>query len=291
MSEETPTPELETPAVPIPPVPGTPEYNAQLAAEGDVATGNVPAKFVGEDGVVNVAAMATAYAELEKSFHNKEVVTPTAEPEAAVEPDADAVVEELRVPDAPEVSEETEENSKNQSVVKDEEMVQYTSEIMRTGNISEESKASLINRGIPETLVDSMVEGQRAKMRDQYSRAGDIVGGSDRLSKIFGWAAKNLDDGQRAAINAGLAGSASEATLRGLAGMYDSSGTTAQAKAAEPREAPRYSANPSGRETVSGFASKAEYYAATADAAKMAQPKFRAEIEQRMIRTDWSTLG
>lgn len=289
MSEETTAPEFETPAVPIPPVPGTPEYNAQLAAEGDVATGNVPAKFVGEDGVVNVAAMATAYAELEKSFHNKEVVTPTAEPEAIVEPDA--AVEELRVPDALEVPKETEESSKNQSVVKDEEMVQYTSEIMRTGNISEESKASLINRGIPETLVDSMVEGQRAKMRDQYSRAGTIVGGSDRLSKIFGWAAKNLDDGQRAAINAGLAGSASEATLRGLAGMYDSSGTNAQAKAAEPREAPRYSANPSGRETVSGFASKAEYYAATADAAKMAQPKFRAEIEQRMIRTDWSTLG
>ena len=39
MSNETTAPEVETPA---PIVPGSPEYNAQLAAEGAAATGQVP---------------------------------------------------------------------------------------------------------------------------------------------------------------------------------------------------------------------------------------------------------
>jgi hypothetical protein len=45
MSEEFHTPGVETPAVPVAPAPGTPAYNAQLAAEGNAATGNIPEKF------------------------------------------------------------------------------------------------------------------------------------------------------------------------------------------------------------------------------------------------------
>jgi hypothetical protein len=292
MSEEFHTPGVETPAVPVAPAPGTPAYNAQLAAEGNAATGNIPEKFQRETPEATIAAMAAGYAELEKNFHGQGTApAPQAVAEPVVEVPVEASVQELRVPDAPPVEEAPVEEPGSKTVVKDSEMAHYTQEIMRSGNISEESKASLVERGIPESLIDSMVEGQRAKMRDQYSRAGDIVGGSDRLSKIFGWAAKNLDEGQRAAINAGLAGSASEATLRGMASMYDASGTTAQAKAAEPREAPRYAGNPAGRQVQTGFASKAEYYAATSDAAKMADPHFRGAVEQRMILTDWTTLG
>jgi len=292
MSEEvTPTPGVETPAAPVAPVPGTAEYNAQLAAEGQAAMGTIPEKFQRATPEESVAAMAAAYAELEKNFHSNGAA-PAAE--AVAEPvvetpveEAAPVVEELRVPDEP-VAEPEPEVPADKSVVKDEEMAQYTQEIMRTGNISDESKASLVERGIPESLINSMVEGQRAKMRDQYSRAGDIVGGSDRLSKIFGWAAKNLDEGQRAAINAGLAGSASEATLRGLAGMYDQASTTESVKAAEPREAPRYAANPAGREVVTGFTSKADYYAAIDAASK--DPSLQPALIDRASRTDLNSL-
>ena len=290
MSEEIPTPGVETPATPVPPAPGTPEYNAQLAAEGQAATGNIPEKFQRATPAESVAAMAAAYAELEKNFHANgaaPAAEAVAEPVVETPVEAAAVVEELRVPDEP-VAEPEPEVPVDNSVVKDEEMAQYTQEIMRTGSISEESKTSLVERGIPESLINSMVEGQRAKMRDQYSRAGEIVGGSDRLSKIFGWAAKNLDEGQRAAINSGLAGSASEATLRGLAGMYDQASTTESVKAAEPREAPRYAANPAGREVVTGFTSKADYYAAIDAASK--DPSLQPALIDRASRTDINTL-
>ncbi len=286
MSEETPTPEVETPA---PVVPGSPEYNAQMAAEGQTALGTVPDKFKNEDGSVNIENLAKSYVELEKMRAGQAPVeeAPVAEvTEPAVEAEPEALVDELRVPDAPEEP-ETPEVPADAKVVSDEEMTQYTSEIMRTGNITPESKNALIERGIPESLINSMVEGQRATMRSQYQRAGDLVGGEDRLSKIFGWAAKNLDEGQRAAVNAGLASSASEATLRGLAGMYDSS-TTGSPKAAEPREAPRYAANPAGREVVTGFKSKADYYAAIDEASK--DPSLQAALIERASKTDLNTL-
>lgn len=294
MSEENTTPETPAVETPVPPAPGTAEYNAQLAAEGAAATGQVPAKFIQEDGSVNMEAFAKSYMELEKRMHQPaETAAPEAEPvqETPAEPAApEAPVDELRIPDAPEPEAEPE---APKELVSQEDLSRYTSEIMRNGDVTPESRAALLERGIPEALIDNMVEGQRAKMRDQYSRASDIVGSQDRLSKIFGWAANNLDEAQRAAVNAGLASTASEATLLGLASMYDraQADAPAAAKASEPREAPRYAANPSGREVVGGFTSKQEYYAATADPAKMADPKYRASVEQRMIKTDWSNLG
>lgn len=284
MSEETPTPEVETPAAPVP---GSAEYNAQMAAEGQAALGSVPDKFRNEDGSVNVENLAKSYLELEKMKTAPAPVAeeaPVAEPAAPAEPEA--VVEELRIPDEP-AEPETPEVPVDSKVVTDEEMTQYTGEIMRSGDITPESKAALIERGIPESLINSMVEGQRAKMRDQYQRAGSIVGGEDRLSKIFGWAAKNLDEEQRAAVNAGLASSASEATLRGLASMYDSNVQNSP-KAAEPREAPRYAANPAGREVVTGFTSKAEYYSAIDAASK--DPSLQAALIERASKTDINSL-
>ncbi len=287
MSEENPTPEVETPA---PVVPGTPEYNAQMAAEGQAAMGGVPEKFRNEDGSVNVENLAKSYMELEKMRAAPAAeAAPVEEPAAAApvaDPEPEALVDELRVPDAP-AEPETPEVPADTKVVSDAEMTQYTSEIMRSGDITQESKNALIERGIPESLITSMVEGQRATMRSQYQRAGEIVGGEDRLSKIFGWAAKNLDDGQRSAVNAGLASSASEATLRGLASMYESSQAESP-KASEPREAPRYAANPSGREVVGGFKSKAEYYTAIDAASK--DPSLQAALIERASKTDLNTL-
>ena len=290
MSEEViPTPVVETPA---PIEPGSPAYNAQLAAEGNAATGNVPAKFVGEDGQVNTEGLAQAYMELEKKMSQPQAERAPAEASAEVEAPAapEALVDELRVPDVPEVP-EVEASDTNPNVVSDDDMSQFVGEIMRSGDITPESRAALNEKGIPDSLVNSMVEGQRAKMQQQFKLAGDIVGSEDKLSKIFGWAANNLDVGQRAAINAGLAGTASEATLRGLAAMYDKAESDLPAKSNEPREAPRYGSNPSGRAVVGGFADKREYYAATNDPKYIADPKYRRSVEERMIKTDWSTLG
>ncbi len=284
MSEETPTPEVETPA---PVVPGTPEYNAQMAAEGAAAMGQVPEKFRAEDGSVNVEAMAKAYSELEKQFHQPkaDAVEAPVQEETPAEP-VKAPVDELRVPEVPEPAPEPE---APKELISDEEMQGFVQEIMAKGDITDESRANLHGRGIPESLISSMVQGHRATMQQQFSKAEEIVGGKDRLNGIFDWAANNLSVEQRGAINAGLASPTSEATLLGLAAMYDRAAANAP-KAAEPKEAPRYATNPAGRQGMTGYGSKSEMYTAMGDPKFAGDPKFRAEVEARVALTDMSNL-
>ena len=287
MSEENTTP--DTPAETPAPQPGTPEYNAQAAAEGSVAMGQVPEKFLQEDGTVNMEAFTKSYLEMEKQFHAPKTEAPVAEPvqeaDAAVEPET-PVVEELRVPDPVEPEVNTEEAPKE--LITNDEMDGYIKEIMATGDISDASKSDLIGRGIPEGLITSMVAGHRATMQQQYADAGQVVGGKERLDSIFRWAADNLPAERRQAINEGLK-SDGEATLLGLAAMYDRAQSDAP-KAQEPQEAPRYAANPAGQQTIQGFVTKSDMYAAMGDPKYGADPKYRAEVEARMRVTDMNTI-
>ena len=290
MSEENTTevtPEVqETPKAPQP---GTPEYDATMAATGVVATGKVPDKFKNEDGSVNMDALIQSYSELERKFHE-----PQAEPavEKPVDAGPDAVIDELRVPDVDKDATEEQVQTEAAKVgITREDLGSMTTEIMRSGGISDEQRSSLNQRGIDDAVIDAVVEGQRARMRQQYAAAAEIVGSSDRLSKIFGWAAHNLDETQRAQINAGLASNASEITLRGLAAMYD----TAVANKPKSQEMATSARKPgqvsSGREIVQGFSTKAEYYKAYDDLTKNPHDtKLRNMIEERMVKTDWTTI-
>lgn len=290
MSDENITP--ETPETPAPPAPGTPEYNAQMAAQGTAAMGKVPSKFMNEDGTVNIDGLAKAYGELEKQFHSGEA-KPAEEPEPVQEAEepkpVEAPVEELRIPDQPEPAPEEEAPEAPKELISDTEMQGFVQEIMRTGDITDESRANLVARGIPQSLIASMVAGHRATMQQQFAAAESIVGGKDRLNNIFSWAANNLDADQRAAINAGLASPTSEATLLGLAAMYDRA-ESSKPQATEPREAPRYSSNPAGRAQITGYKSKEEMYTAMGDPRYAKDAKFRSEVETRIAKTDFANI-
>jgi hypothetical protein len=282
--------ETEAPVTPPAPEPGTDEYNARMAAEGSVALGSVPDKFKNEDGTVNMEAFAQSYMELEKQFHapkEEPVVEEASNTESSDGPDA--LVEELRVPEVDASEEEVVEQAEKVGITQ-EDLGVMTSELMRTGTISEDQRSTLNSRGVDNAVIDAVLEGQRARMRQQYAQAADIVGGSDRLSKIFGWAAHTLDEVQRTHINAGLASNASEITLRGLASMYDTANAESPATN-EMRSTRKPSQNPAGREVVQGYKSKSDYYT---DAAKLQQTPhdktLRARVEERMAKTDWSVI-
>lgn len=283
--------ETEAPVTPPAPKPGTDEYNARMAAEGSVALGNVPDKFKNEDGTVNMEAFAQSYMELEKQFHapkEEPAVEEASNTESSDGPDA--LVEELRVPEVDASEEEVVEQAEKVGITQ-EDLSVMTSELMRTGTISEDQRSTLNSRGVDNAVIDAVLEGQRARMRQQYAQAADIVGGSDRLSKIFGWAAHTLDEVQRTHINAGLASNASEVTLRGLASMYDTAMSN-QPRNTEMRSVNKPAQNPSGRETITGYSTKAEYYKAYDEL--MNNPhdtKLRSSIEDRMRKTDWTTIA
>ena len=116
-----------------------------------------------------------------------------------------------------------------------------------------------------------------------------MVGGEDSLSKIFGWASNNLDVATREQINAGLAGPAWEATLRGLEAEY----TRVQNSAPKAQEMTHRvtEANPAGSEAVRGFTSVAEFSAVRADPRYGKDPRFTDQVNTRAQMTDWTRTG
>ena len=280
--------QTDAPVTPAAPEPGTVEYNARMAAEGSAALGNVPDKFKNEDGSVNMEAFSQSYIELEKKFHEPTQETVVEDTAPSVSDGPDALVDELRVPDV-ESEEEVVSEAANVGITR-EDLGSMTASLMKTGEINPEQRASLNSKGVDDVVIDAVIEGQKARMRAQYATASEYVGGSERLSKIFGWAAHNLDENQRAHINAGLASDASEITLRGLASMYDKA-SAENPSSTEMRSGTKPSQNPSSRDMVQGFSTKAEYYESYDTLLKNPHDmKLRGQIEERMQKTDWSII-
>lgn len=291
--EGTPAPEATE--APAPVVPGTAEYDAQMIAR----SGNVPAKFVDQaTGQVNMDAFIQSYTALEQKM--SQGVAPEAPAEPAAEASAEEVapveegtpvVDELAVRDPePEPVEEAPAEGEAPSGVTAQEWTDWKMEIMRQGDLTPETKELVKQRlGLPEEVVNDYVDAQRAQMRAGFSKAADVVGGQESLSKIFGWASNNLDAGAREVINAGLASPAWETTLRGLESQYNAA-EAARPKAAEMSHQAQ-AASPAGVETVKGFGSMAEFTQLRADPRYGKDARFTQMLNNRAAMTDWRSMG
>lgn len=292
MSEEV-NPEVPTPEVaPAAPQPGTPEYDSAMAARGVAATEGVPAKFQNADGTVNMDAFIKSYSELENKFHAPAEEAPVAP--AAEAPVEDAPADEVKTPESLQIEEpapepEPEADAADSPIpgVSEEKYGQWKGEIMR-GGLSEESRAELAKLGFNDTIINDFVDAQKAHLRAGMERASGVVGGQDNLSKIFGWASNNLDVASRQEINAGLAGSAWEVTLRGLEAQYNAA-QSARPKAQEMTHKAT-AANPAGQEGVRGFGSLAEFQQLRGDARYGRDPRFTDQTNQRAALTDWTSI-
>jgi len=78
-------------------------------------------------------------------------------------------------------------------------------EVSSTGNLSQDTKTAIKARfGIPDQILDTYVDGIRARQRQLATEAAGVVGGPEELNKIIQWATDNLQEDERAAVNASL---------------------------------------------------------------------------------------
>ena len=299
MSEEISNPQGEAapaPEAPAPVVPGTPAYDAQMIAK----SGNVPAKFVDQaTGQVNMEAFVQSYTALEQKMSagaEAPELTPVEEvPAAPVEEapveEAAPMIDELALRDPePEPVEEAPAEGEAPSGVTAQEWTDWKMEIMRQGDLTPETKELVKQRlGLPEEVVNDYVDAQRAQMRAGFSKAAEVVGGQESLSKIFGWASNNLDAGAREVINTGLASPAWETTLRGLESQYNAA-QAARPKAAEMSHQAQ-AASPAGVETVKGFGSMAEFSQLRSDPRYGKDARFTQMLNERAAQTNWRSMG
>lgn len=96
---------------------------------------------------------------------------------------------------------------------------EFTQEFVTKGELSEASYKKLAEVGIPKSVVDAYIEGQRVLLEQQANQVFSVVGGKEQYQELIKWAADNLTDSEIEAFNASVGGSVQQAVLA-VEGLY-----------------------------------------------------------------------
>jgi len=231
-------------------------------------------------------------ADLKKKYTDpNEAANPNYKPEVskAVEAPKEEIPKLPEILKIPEIKPETPVTPAPSAATEDD-WKQWTIEFATNNALSEDTvKAIQEKTKLPEFVVNEYMQGQKAKLEMAYAKASDLVGGRDELSKMFVWASKNLSQAEQNSINQNLASPAWDVALYGLQTKYAKA--TKTSKPAEPKPTARGQVNiASTQQGITAYQSKREFSAERNNPQFESNPKFRAYVEQRMMRTDFTRL-
>lgn len=201
---------MADPTVVVPPVPGSPEHDAALAAKYDAAQvvpgatddtqGGAPAAADARPAWLpekfkTVEEFATSYAELEKKLGTP-AVTPAvndgdASDAAARATVADAGLDFDKLADAYAVN----------------------------GSLGDEDYATLEAAGIPKDIVDGFIAGQMAVTENLRNAAFGVAGGEENYKAMIGWATANMSAAEVEAFNQTVAGNSADQIKFAVSGL------------------------------------------------------------------------
>ena len=216
--------------------------------------------------------------------------------EVPVEPETSAVPEDpIITADSPQlrIQEKLQEESKaieaSNIGVTQEAYEAWGMEMAATGEISSKTRIEIQEKtGFSNKMIDDYVSGQKARLRENFAKASNVVGGQEKLQAVFDWAGKNLSPEDQQMINIGLASPSYEVTLRGLSSMYDQAVTST--KASEPAKNQNLTTVPASETGLRPYGSKSEFTKERNDPRFSREGKFRNMVESRMSITNWNSL-
>ena len=167
---------------------------------------------------------------------------------------------------------------------------QWTIEFTANNDLSPETLEVIKKKtGLPDYVVNEYMQGQKAKIEMAYTKASELVGGREELSKLFVWASKNLSAAEQASVNQNLASASWDVALYGLQAKYAK--TTQTSKGAEPKPTARGQIPiASTQQGFTGYQTKREFSAERNHPGFSSDPKYREYVEQRMMRTNFEKL-
>jgi hypothetical protein len=198
------------------------------------------------------------------------------------------IPEELRIPEIKKEEAKTPEPVK--STISDEDWSKWSMEVAISNKLSEETISEIKTKtGFSDRMITDYVEGQRARSREAFGKAAEIVGSKEQLTSIFAWAAKTMTPAQQAEINATLASPSWEVALLGLQAKYDKA-TAGSAKGKEMPKGKQQVNVASTKAPLQPYKTKREFYADRGNPRYNSDPKFRQAVEQRVMMTDITRL-
>jgi len=222
----------------------------------------------------------------EKSSDNPNFKAPTEDPKPAAKEEEVIAVDKLQIPKQPE---KTEQASVEYAVTQDD-WKSWTVEFATKGELSAETKEHIKQKTkLPDYVIDDYMTGQKAKLEVAYKKAADLIGGNDKLNKVFTWASKNLSQTEQDGINAALATPNWEIALLGLTTKYEkANGNTA--KTNEPPATGKKVPVSATQVPATAYKTKREFQVERNNPRFMTDPKYRAAVEKRMLMTDFTKL-
>lgn len=130
----------------------------------------VPDKYKRPDGSVDFAAILTRHQQLEQMLGQRAQAAPET---------------------APPSGQNTQTPEQN-APLSDEELTPFVHEYANTGHLSEASYRLLESRGYTRELVQSLVAGKQAQLKQYYDAIEQAAGGAEEYRRIAAWAETNL---------------------------------------------------------------------------------------------------
>jgi hypothetical protein len=210
--------------------------------------------------------MAKAYGELSTKLGENTSTTPPVTP-----PVVPAVV--------PPVAEATTEQAAADLAGKGLELSEFSKEFAETGALSADSYTKLKAAGYPEELVNSFIEGQKARGAAYATDIKSTIGGDANFTSMVEWAGANLSPGELAAYNSAIdSGDADKAKLAVL-------GTYQKFTDARPTEPRLIAGGPAATASADVYESLAQMQADMRDDRYKSDPAFRAKVASKLGRS------
>lgn len=276
MADEN-TPQADAPQAPAP---GTPEYDAAMAAKVDEAA--AAAQQAGDGGDLNQPiprpenipeefwdpASGSVKTDALLEFYNQTKATQKEAPKPEGEAAQDAPKEGEEAPkDAP------------KDVPPGLDLNAFSAEFAEKGQLSEESYTKLAQAGIDKTTVDTYIEGQQAIAREMVSAAHEVAGGPEAYSNMTEWAKTGLTKAELETYNTAVGGSREQMlqAVNGLKSRYE----------AEFGRPPRLLGGNGSGSVQGGYESQQQMVDDMRDPRYARDPAFRAKVTQRIALSNF----
>lgn len=219
-----------------------------------------------------------------KGKAGEEVVTQDqGKPEGVVEGKPEGEENKEAVNAAAELSKKPEEAPKTDAQLQAEQatgfdLTPFSDEFTTTGKLSDESYKKLEEKGFTRGTVDTYIAGVQAQVERRNNALASTVGGVDNYNAIIKWGAGVLTEAEKVQAVKLLSGSDEAAATTYLAGLN-------ARFVKEVGKDPSKRSGGGGSSASDVFASRAEQMKAMRDPRYHTDPKYRAEVTEKSIRS------
>lgn len=182
------------------------------------------------------------------------------------------VTEDVEPKQEEQVAPETETQAQEVLQTKGFDYAELQNEFLTTGEISQETRKQLSDVGITGELVDSFIEGQKAKAEQEKNEIATCVGGRQNFDNIIKWAATNLSESEIKTINSITDKDVIQIILKDLKNrMEEQEGIT-----------PNYTNGEGGKPAREVYRSQAEMFDAISNPKYTKDEAYRSDVQRRI---------